>query len=492
MLHLGRAGVTSCLIALGLLGGCAVGPDFTAPTAPNVSTYDRKPTPEATATADGIAQRIVSGQNPASNWWRSFHSSSLDLLVERALANNPSLQSTQATLRQSENQLRAGYGVFYPQAEADLGALRERTAGLLEGEPQSHALFNLATASGTISYALDVFGGERRAVESLSAQTDYQRQLTEAATVTLLANVVNTTIARAAYDAQIRQTQELMGLQTDQMNIAQTLFQTGTGAYSDVLSLQSLVSSDEASLAALEQKRDQTEHLLATLEGQTPAEADLPVIDLQSLTLPADVPLTLPSELVHQRPDILAAEAQLHAASAGIGVATAAMFPSVTLGGTYGVGVVGVSGQPRTTGRFWSFGPSVDIPLFQGGRLWFTRKAAIDAYDAALGNYRQTVLNAFAQVADTLEALQHDAQILKADAKAKESAGDALQLVQANFRSGLVDYPTLALSDIQFHQATIAYLQAIAQREQDTVALFVALGGGWSTRSGGDTGGSIP
>jgi NodT family efflux transporter outer membrane factor (OMF) lipoprotein len=219
--------------------------------------------------------------------------------------------------------------------------------------------------------------------------------------------------------------------------------------------------------------------LLATLEGMVPSRATLPDIDLAGLSLPVDLPVSLPSDLVRQRPDILSAEAQLHVASANIGVATAAMFPSFTLSGIYGVAGSSLGNLSAGSGEFWSIGPSVTVPVFQGGRLWYGRRAAIDAYQQSQANYRQTVLGAFAQVADSLLALEHDAEALQAQVEAQRAAGEALNLLQANYRAGLVAYLDVLVADVQFHEATIAYLQAVAQRLQDTVVLFVALGGGW-------------
>jgi NodT family efflux transporter outer membrane factor (OMF) lipoprotein len=331
------------------------------------------------------------------------------------------------------------------------------------------------TASGTISYALDVFGGKRRTVEGLQAQADYQRYLTKAVYLTLTANVVNTTIAQAAYAAEIRATEQLIGLEKQQLEITEAQVRAGTSAYASVLSVRSLIATNKASLAPLRQKISAADHLLATLEGVFPSEANLSEIDLSSLALPNDLPVSLPSELVRQRPDILSAEAQLHVASANIGVATAAMFPSISLSGTYGAGGTSFGNLSTDSFRFWSIGPSITIPLFQGGSLWNGRKAAIDAYQQSLVNYRQTVLAAFEQVADALKALEYDAQALEAQ---RDAAG-ALSLPQAGYRAGTVGYLDVLIADVQLHQATIAYLQAVAQRHQDTVALFVALGGGW-------------
>jgi len=465
--------------AAALLGACAVGPDFVQPASPTVERYTRAPLPVATMVADGQAQRFTAGSDLTADWWRLFKSEPLDALVRQALADNPTLAAAQASLEQSEDSLRAGYGVFFPQIDAGLNATRERSLPLANGLQTAGTVFNVVTLSGTVSYALDVLGGKRRAVESLQAQADYQRNLSRAAYLTLSANVVDTSIARAAYAAEIRATRELIGLEIQQLAATEVQFNTGTVSYAGVLSIRSLIAANQAALAPLEQKLSQSEHLLATLEGLPPAQAKLPEIELAQLSLPLDLPVSLPSELVRQRPDILAAEAQMHAASANIGVATAAMFPSISLSGSYGGAGTSFGNLAADSIKFWSVGPSVTLPLFQGGSLWFGRKAAMDSYRQSQANYRQTVLSAFAQVADSLKALEHDAQALDAQSETQRDAAAALDLVQVNYRAGMVSYVDVLTADVQYHQAILTYLQAVAQRQQDTVALFAALGGGW-------------
>jgi NodT family efflux transporter outer membrane factor (OMF) lipoprotein len=473
------AGVLPGVMAATLLGACAVGPDFSRPVPPAVQAYTHEPLAATTVTADSKTQHFTPGAAVPFDWWRLFGSAQLDASVAEALAHNPTLEASEASLRESQDNLRAGYGVFFPQIGAQAGAVRERTSPVANGLSVQGTVFNLITASGTISYALDVFGGKRRTVEGLQAQADYQRYLTKAAYLTLTANVVNTTIAQAAYAAEISATKQLIDLENQQLEITEAQVRAGTSAYSSVLSVRSLIAANEASLAPLRQKISEADHLLATLQGHFPSEANLPQIDLNSLSLPTDLPVSLPSELVRQRPDILSAEAQLHAASASIGVATAAMFPSISLSGTYGAGGTSFGNLSTDSFRFWSIGPSITIPLFQGGSLWYGRQAAIDAYQQSLANYRQTVLAAFEQVADALKALEYDAQALEAQAEAQRDAVGALSLLQANYRAGTVGYLDVLVADVQLHQTTIAYLQAVAQRHQDTVALFVALGGGW-------------
>jgi NodT family efflux transporter outer membrane factor (OMF) lipoprotein len=462
-----------------LVGACAVGPDFVRPGPPDADRYSREAQPAATAAAGGVAQSFASDRTLPSNWWLLFKSAPLDVMVRQAIANNPTLQASEASLRQSQDNLRAGYGVFYPQVGADLDVRRERTEPLQQGLQTSGSIFNLVTVSGTIGYALDVFGGERRTVEGLQAQADFQFFADKAAYLTLSANVVDAGIARAAYVAQIRATRELIDLENQQFRLTAVQVSAGTEPYSNLLAVRSLIAANQAMLAPLEQKISQAEDLLATLEGVVPEKADLPDIDLRDLSLPTALPVSLPSDLVRQRPDILSAEAQLHAASANIGVATAALFPSISLTGTYGAAGTGFGSLSAANARFWSIGPSATLPVFQGGALWYGRKAAIDAYRQSQASYRQTVLNAFAQVADSLKALEHDAEALQAQSDAVDAARDQLALLQANYGAGLVAYPDVLVADVEFHAATVAYLQALAQRHQDTVALFVALGGGW-------------
>jgi NodT family efflux transporter outer membrane factor (OMF) lipoprotein len=470
----------ACLCAVtAMLGACAVGPDFVRPAPPDAEGYTREPLAATTVAADGQTQNFTPDALLMADWWRLFKSAQLDGVVRRAIANNPTLQAAEASLRQSQDNLRAGYGVFYPHIDAELDASRQRTAPLKQGTQAPGMIFNLVTLSGTVSYALDVFGGERRTVEGLRAQTDYQHYAKTAACLTLSANVVNTVVARAAYAAEIRATEQLIDLEIQQLQLTETQVRVGTSPYSSVLGVRSLIAANQALLAPLRQKVSQTEDLLATLEGVVPSQATLPDIDLTALSLPVDLPVSLPSDLVRQRPDILSAEAQLHVASAGIGVATAAMFPSFNLSGTYGAASSTLGHLSAASARFWSIGPSATVPLFQGGTLWYGRKAAIDAFQLSQAGYRQAVLDAFAQVADSLKALEHDAEALRAQVDSRQAAGEALSLLQANYRAGLVAYPDVLVADVQFHEATIAYLQAVAQRQQDTVALFVALGGGW-------------
>lgn len=461
------------------IAGCEVGPNFSRPDSPSDTHYVNGGDPTTTTSAGGSVQTFDQNAKLTADWWRLFNSPKVDAVINEALINNPGLQAAQASLRQSQDLLSSGYGVFYPQVNADASATRQKfsPAGLGQSSPPS--IFNLFTLTTSVSYALDVFGGERRAVEGLAAQVDLQRNTERAAYLTLSANIANAMIAQAAYRAEIAATQQLIEQQRKQVQLAQVQTRAGTAPYSTVLALQSQLATYEATIPQLQQRLGQTDDLLAILVGHTPAEWIAPRIDFVDLTLPSNLPLSLPSSLTGQRPDILVAEANLHAASANIGVATANMLPSITLSADYGVNNTSLNNLISSNSTFWGLGANITAPIFEGGTLWYKRQAAIDDCQQSAALYRQTVLGAFTQVADTLRALQHDAEILGAQDDAMAAAQQALHLVQANYQAGLANYSDVLIADVQFQQAKIADIQAVAVRYQDTVALFVALGGGW-------------
>jgi len=487
-LHGWPASLSSALCAV--LAGCAVGPNFVRPAPPAIDHYAFGSDPAVTVAAQGNAQRFVPGGAVAAEWWQLFDSPQLSELVAESLSGNPTLDAARASLRASQDNLRSGYGIFYPQLALDASATRQRFAPIKFGSSVPSSIFNLFTLSASVSYVLDLFGAERRTVEALGAQVDLQRSSEQATYLALTSNVVNTVIAKAAYQAEIDATRGLIALQREQVSLAEVQVRAGTAPYASVLSLQSQLSSHEATIPQLEQKLTQSDDLLATLSGHLPAESRPREITLAQLRLPGELPVSLPSDLVHQRPDILLAEASLHTASAEVGIATAALFPSITLSGAY-------SGNSTTTdrllgsqGRAWGIAGDISAPLFEGGTLWFKRKSAIEGYEQARSLYRQTVLSAFAQVADTLRALEHDAAALKAEDEALRTAEQALHLVQINYEAGLATYLDVLNADTQFHQAQVNDIQAVAVRYQDTVALYAALGGGWRNRQAASLTGS--
>lgn len=463
-----------------VIAGCAVGPDFVRPEAPAVSQYTQGQEPTKAVAAEGQAQRFEHGAEIAADWWHLYRSPKLDALIKEAINQSPTLQSAQARLRQSQETLLAGYGAFFPQVGGTFSAARQRfTTAQFGAANAPGSIFNLYNTSVTVSYLLDVFGGTRRTVEGLAAQADYQNYTAWGTYLTLLGNVVNTAVAQAAYRSQIDATEKLIDFQKEQLRLTETQFKAGTAPYANVVSLQSQLAATEATLPPLRQNLNKTNHLLAALTGRTPGEWAAPQLALADFTLPAELPVTLPSQLVRQRPDILAAEATLHTASANIGVATANLFPSFTLNAAYGQTATDVTKLFGTAANVWSLGATLAQPLFRGGTLWHQRKAAIEAYKASLSDYRQVVVTSFQQVADTLRAVEHDAETLKAQSAALAAAEQALQLIQANYQSGLANYLQVLTADSQYQQARLGYIQAQGLRLQDTAALFVALGGGW-------------
>ncbi len=460
-----------------MFGGCALGPDFQRPAPPpGMRVLHETP---AAMPAERRTQRFDPRTEVAPDWWKQFHCAALNDLVQEGLANSPSLTAARATLQEAQDNLRAGYGVFFPQVGASLGATRESSVFFLGPTPIRPGPFNLATLQADIAYTPDLFGAERRTVEALGAQVDVQRYALVAANLTLAGNIVNTAIARAGYGAQRDAQRRIIAEQRQQLHLAHVQYRAGTAPYSSVVAIESQLATSRATLAALDQRFDQTGHLLAQLVGKTPADFSAPPIALHDLVLPEALPDALPSAVARHRPDILITEAQLHAASAGIGIATANLFPDLTIGGTGGRDTTAIASILHNGYRFWSLQASLAGSLFSGGTQWYQRKAAIDAYDAALATYDQTVLAGLSQVADTMRALDHDAQALRAQADARASASETLHLVQANFTAGTASYLDLLAADALAQQADLGYFGAVAQRLQDTVAFYAALGGGW-------------
>ena len=384
----GAARLRAASLLLCVLCGCAVGPNFHRPEAPAATHYAHGEDPAATAPAQGTAQQFNRGAAVAADWWALFQSPQLDAVIKEAIGNNPGLAAAAANLRASQNDLRSGYGIFYPAINAECG----RHARAIRAPPASEqkapsSVFNLFTLSASVSYALDVFGGQRRLVEGLRAEVDVAQANERATYLALAANVVNTVVAarrvsrRDRSDATAHRTAKGAGSKSPRCRRKREPCPTPTSS-----SLQSQLASYEATIPQLEQKLDQSEDLLAALAGHPPAEWQAPPVRLADLTLPGALPVSLPSDLVRQRPDILAAEATAHAASANIGVATAALLPSVTLNGSYEALTNSTASLFPSNGRAWSVGASATAPLFEGGTLWFKRKAAIDQLRSGNGS----------------------------------------------------------------------------------------------------------
>jgi NodT family efflux transporter outer membrane factor (OMF) lipoprotein len=475
----GWAPPTIISLFLLLLTSCAVGPNFSRPLPPAAARYTQDPEPAGTVAAAGLAQQFDYGDAIAADWWQVFNSPQLNQIVREAVNQNRDLAAAEARLRQSEELLRAGYGVFLPQAGASFGLVRQKFSPVQFGLGTAGKTFTLYTPQVSASYVLDLFGAQRRTVEDLAAQVDYRGYTAQATYITLLGNVINAAVAQAAYQAQIDATEQIIDIVKEQLKITGTQAAAGTIAYAGVLTLQTQLAEAEASLPPLRQNLSKTRHLLAALVGRTPGEYDPPRLALKDISLPRQVPVTLPSDLVRRRPDILAAEAQLHSASAQIGVATAAFFPSLNLTAALGKNLSDLTKVFGPAGQFWNVGGTLAQPLFQGGSLYHKRRAAVEAYNAALAAYQQTVVSACQQVADSLQALENDALALQAQTAALAAATQNLQLVKANHQAGLVNDLQILTANNQYQQAKIGVIQAQTARLQDTAALYVALGGGW-------------
>jgi len=472
-------------IAIALsLASCAVGPDFTKPAAPDVSGYTAAPptNPVATAhVAGGDAQRFINGSDIPADWWTLFHSKQLNALIAEALANNPDLKAAQAALASARETTRAQRGAYLPSVSLGYTASREQDpSGALAPVPSTNAfLYNLYTPQVSVSFVPDVFGLNRRTVESLQARQQAVRYQMIATDITLSTNVAVAAIQQASLQAQIDATRQLVDTGTKIVSILQYQYSKGYASRLDLAAQESQLAQTNATLPPLRlqlaQKRDQ----LAVLTGHYPSQAPAETIDLSTLQLPTDLPVSLPSKLVEQRPDVLQAEANLHSASAQVGVAIANRLPNITLTGN--AGHTGLSvGQTFGPGSgFWNIAASLTAPIFDGGALLHQERAAKANYDEAAAQYRSAVLTAFQNVADTLAALEQDADGLKAAAKADDAAKLALDLSERQWKDGYASQLTLLGAEQAALQARIALVQAQASRFTDTAALFQALGGGW-------------
>lgn len=471
-----------------LLSACTLGPDFKTPGLPAAAQgadYTPSPMPARTAQAPvpgGQSQQLLPGQDIPAQWWAVFRSEPLDRLIRDALAQSPTLASAQATLREAQANYEAQSGsLLWPQVNGTLGGTRQRASQVSTQVPGGQ-LLTLYNAQVNVSYALDVFGGNRRALEGAQATLEAQRYQVEAVYLTLTGNLVTTAIREAALRAQLQATREVLKAQQQQLDVIEKQFDTGAIPKSTVLQQRTQLAQTLATIPAIEKSLAQTRHQLAVYAGRLPSEAGLPEFDLASLSLPAELPLSLPSELARQRPDVRASEARLHAASAEIGVATANLYPKFNLTGSYGSSATRTRELFRSASDFWSVGAALAQPIFDGGSLRAQKRAAVAAYDAAAGQYRDTVLGAFQNVADALRALEIDATALQTQATAESLARQSLDLTTTQFRAGAVSYVQLLTAQQAWLQTHTALVQAQAARYADTAALFQALGGGWWNR----------
>jgi NodT family efflux transporter outer membrane factor (OMF) lipoprotein len=478
--------VVAAALSLLALAACAVGPDFAPPPAPPVSGYTPEGQPAATASADiagGAAQKFDIGRDIPGDWWKVFHSKELDSLIAEALQANPSLQAAQAALWQAKENLYTQQGKLLPSIDANAAATREQFSPAEFGGTGAPFIFNLFQATVNVSYAPDVFGGQRRQIEATQAQAEYQRFELEATYLTLTANVVTAAIQEASLRGQIDATLDIIKAESHQLDVVRHQFDVGAAARTDVLTQQSEVATTQATLPPLQKQLEQQRHVLLALIGRFPNQARSDHFTLASLRLPTDLPVSLPSQLVEQRPDVRASEAQLHQASAQIGVAIANRLPQFNLTGYYGSAAVTTAALFAPNALIWSAAASGTQPIFHGFQLLHQQRAAEAAYDMAEAQYRNTVLAAFQNVADALRALQLDAATLKAQRAALRASSDTLDLARGQYRLGAITYVQLLTAQRSYQQARLALVQVQAARYADTAALFQALGGGWWNRT---------
>jgi len=480
-----KAFLTVSVIALTVLvlSSCAVGPDFQKPSAPAVKSYTVAPiagTIGSTNIPGGGPQHFTEGLDIPGQWWELFHSEQLNALIERSLSNNPSIKAAQAALTVARETTLAQKGAYWPSVTGSFSAARQKTSEDISPTPSSGALyFNLFTPQVSVSYMPDVFGLNRRTVESSQAQAEQARFALAATQITLTANVAAAAIQEASLRGQIAATSEILAINSNMVQVLSNQFTKGYVGRLDLAAQESQLAQVATTLPPLFKQLAQQRDLLAALSGIFPSEGPAEQFELSSLHLPLELPLSLPSQLVAQRPDVRQAEENLHAASAQVGIAVANRLPNITLSGDLGTMALEAGSMFAAGAGFWTLAGSVTQPIFQGGTLLHKERGARAAYLQAAEQYRSAVLAAFQNVADTLNAMEQDASAVQAASEAKGAAGITLDLARKQFQSGYANYLTLLSAEQIYQQALINLVQAQANRYADTAALFLALGGGW-------------
>ncbi len=492
-----------------LVASCVVGPRYHRPEAPANAGYATASLPQTSASAPihgGEAQRLISGRDIPFEWWELFESPALNVLVQRAFRANPTIASAQAALVQAQELVYAQRGFFFPAFAANYNFARTKIAGnftvddspgtqgngdnlnppLLDLHNTPHTaplIYNYHTADLTVGFVPDVFGANWRQMESLAAQTDAQRFALEATYITLASNVVAAAIQEASLRAQIAATRQIIEADAKSLQILRDQFRLGFAMRVDVAAQETALAQARATLPPLQKQFEQTRDLIRALVGNLPNQDVPETFELDALQLPAELPLSLPARIIEQRPDVRAAEAQLHAANAQVGVAVAAMLPQLSITGAYGGNADQFAWMFRKGGPFWNLVGTVTQPLFEGGTLLHRKRAADDALKQAAAQYQSSVITAYQNVADTLHASLSDADELAASVKAENAAKVTYDLTQRQMEAGYVNYLTLLSAESAYDQALLNRIQAQAARYGDSVALFQALGGGWWHRS---------
>ena len=472
---------TTALAATTLLASCAVGPDFIHPAPPEITRYTREPL--GADTAAGQRQVFREGRDVSQQWWTLFKSRALNALIESALQNNPSLQAAIATLRAAKESVYAQEGKFFPLVQANFNPTRQRTSAALSPVPASGAsIFDLDTAQLNVSYTFDIWGLNRRTVESLEALADVQRFQAEAAYLSLTANIVVAAITEASLRGQIDATLQLVAINSKMRDTLKRQLDAGYANRSDLAAQEAALAQARATLPPLRKALAQQHDLLAALAGAYPSQGPREVFRLADLHLPVELPVSLPSQLIEQRPDVRAAEEQLHSASAQVGIATANTLPSFTITANGGFMNTALAHLLAPQNFFWDLAGNATQTVFDAGTLWHQLRGARDTYNAAAWTYRGAVIGAVQNVTDALRALQSDADALRAAQDFERAARTSFDLASQQMQTGNANVILLLTSQQSYLQATIQVVQARAARLADTAALFQALGGGWWNR----------
>lgn len=462
-----------------LLTGCAVGPNYHRLALSTSSSYGAEAV-SPMAAAEAGAPKLISGMDIPAQWWNVFHSAELDALVAQALKNNPTIDAAKAALRSAREQVKAQRGAFFPSLAASIQPSSYRFARTLASPTfAGNSDYNLTTTQLSISYTPDLFGANRRAVESLVAQQEQQRFELEAVRLTLASNVVLAAVQDALLRAEIDTTRAIIVDQQQILASYQQQHSLGQISDADMAAQEALLAQAQAALPPLEKQFGMNRDLLSSYIGHTPGETLDVRFDLDSLTLPERLPLSLPARLVEQRPDVRIAGTQLQAASAAVGIAAAARWPSIQIEGNIGSAALSLTPSFNNTTNFVSIAGTLTQPLFEGGALLHHERAAKAAYDQAAAQYQGTVIGAFQNTADVLHALWTDASALQLAEAAQKASSKSLRIAQRQL--GLGDLSRLAVLSAEQADAQVRLttLQARATRYTDVAALFQALGGGW-------------
>jgi NodT family efflux transporter outer membrane factor (OMF) lipoprotein len=477
-IRISRAGMVRALMVSGVVsvGGCAAGPDFARPMPPPATRYTADTLRGESASADEQIQHIALGRNIEGAWWTLFRSNAIDDLVTQAVDHNRTLAASMATLAQAQEIALARAGSRYPQVDLGAAAGRQQYGKEFLG-PFRIPPFTYFAVGPTVSYMLDYTGGVARSVEQQYALAEVERQQLDAAYLAVTGQAVMQTLTIASVRAQIATVETILEQDRDNLRLVQSAFDNGSVAREDVVSAQSQIANDTTLLPPLRQELAKARHALSVVLGRAPAGKLPDDVDLAQITLPLQVPVSLPSELAHRRPDILAAEARLHAATSAVGVAQSNLYPKIQLTASVGEQSLKADQLFDRASNAWSIMAGLTAPVFDGGTLRAEKRAAVDAMRASAATYEQTILEAFAQVADLLEGLDHDAEQLDAQDHAQQAAQSSLELSRTSYKEGNAGVLQVLDAERSYQQARLGYVRAVAQRYLDTVQLFLALGG---------------